>query len=133
MGGAQHLGAAGSVQREHLDRERAEGLDGLGDRVGDVVELQVEEDIEAHVGDFAHIVRTVGGEHLKADFHPAQLAAQLVEDRGGGFAGRDIKGEDQIAGHRGGPPLMDTIEHESKREMWEDFSSEAEAEACIAG
>ena len=97
--GAHHLAATRGVQREHLDGERAEGLDGLGDGVGDVVQLQVEEDVEAQVGDLAHVVRPVGGEHLEAELHPAEIAAQLAENGRGFFTRWNVEGQDQITGH----------------------------------
>ena len=79
--------------------QRAKGLDGLGDGVGDVVQLEVEEDVEAHAGDLAHVIGAVGGEHLQADFHPAELAAQLAEYGRGFFARGNIEGQNQITGH----------------------------------
>ena len=98
-GGGHHFASAAGVEREHADGQRGEGFDGFGDGVWDVVELEVEEDVEALVGDGLHVVGAVGGEHLEADFDPAKGAAQLAENRGGLFAGGDVEGEDQIAGH----------------------------------
>ena len=65
------------------------------------MKLEIEKDIEAFVRDGPHVVRTVGGEHLEADLYPAERTAELAEQWCGGFAGRDVEGEDKIAGHRG--------------------------------
>lgn len=107
--GGQHLASAGGVQREHADRERGEGLDGFGDGVRDVVELQIEENVEALVGDSAHVVGTVGGEHLEADLHPADGAAELAKEGRSGFARGNVEGENQIAGHQKVKLQMDTL------------------------
>ena len=108
-GGGHHLASAGGVQREHADRERSERLDSFGDGVGDVVELEIEENVEALVGDGAHVVGTVGSEHLEADLHPAHRAAELAKEGRGGFARGDIEGENQVAGHEKMTPLRNTL------------------------
>jgi len=99
-GPLHHLAAAGGMQREHLDRERRDGFYGLGDGVGDVVELEVEEDIETEVGDFAHAVGTAGGEHFEADLDPADGALELAEGGGDGARGLGVEDENEIGGHR---------------------------------
>jgi len=98
-GPLHHLASAAGVQGEHADGELGAGLDGFGDGVGDVVELEVEEDVEAEVGDFADGVGSAGGEHLEADFDPSDGALELAE------CGRDVAGrlgvedEDEVASH----------------------------------
>ena len=99
-GPLHHLAAAGGMQGEHLDRERRDGFDGLGDGVGDVVELEVEENIEAEIGDFADAVGAAGGEHLEADFDPANRALKLTEGGGDGARGLGVEDENKVGGHR---------------------------------
>lgn len=99
-GPLHHLAAAGGMQGEHLDRQGRDGFDGLGDGVGDVVELEVEEDIETEVGDFAHAIGTAGGEHFEADLDPADGALELAEGGGDGARGLGVEDENKVGGHR---------------------------------
>ena len=109
-GPLHHLAAAARVQREHADGELGAGLDGLGDSVGDIVELEIEKDAEAHSGDLAHAIGAARGEHLQAHLHPPHGALELAE-HGGDFArGLGVEDEDEIAGHRF-EPLMNTDLH----------------------
>ena len=74
-------------------------FDGLGDRVRDVVELQVEKDLKAEVRDLADAVGPAGGEHLEADLHPGDGPGEALEG-GSDFAGRrGVEDEDEFAGH----------------------------------
>ena len=99
-GPLHHLAAAGGVQGEHLDREGRDGFDGLGDGVGNVVELEVEEDIKAEVGDFTNAVGTTGGKHFEAHLDPANGALELA--KGGSDSARrlGVENKDEIGGHR---------------------------------
>lgn len=99
-GPLHHLAAAAGVKREHLNRKWGDGFDGLGDGVGDVVELEVEENIEAEIGDFADAVGAAGGEHLEADFDPANRALELAQGRGDGAWRLSVEDEDEFGGHR---------------------------------
>ena len=94
VGPLHHLASAAGVQREHADREPGAGLDRLGDGVGDVVQLQVEEDLEAQAGDFANAVGAARGEHLEADLHPANGSLQLPERRSHVARGLGVEDED---------------------------------------
>ena len=38
----------------------------------------------------------MGGEELQADFDPRNRAADLAQDRGGGFAVGQVEGEDEL-------------------------------------
>ena len=76
----------------------------------DVVQLEVQENIEAHAGDLANVVGAVGGEQLEADLDPTERAAQLAQDGRGRFAGGDVEGQDQVTRHLE-KPLMDTNGH----------------------
>ena len=99
-GPLHHLAAAGGVQGEHLDREGRDGFDGLGDGVGDVVELEVEEDVKAEVGDFANAVGAAGGEHFEAHLNPANGALELAKGGSDGARRLGVEDEDEIGGHR---------------------------------
>src|SRR5688572_29003010 len=56
-------------------------LDRLADRIGDVVELEVEEDRQAELGHLAHTVAAVGGEEFETELEPADMVADLCRDR----------------------------------------------------
>lgn len=99
-GPLHHLAPAGGVQGEHLDGKRSDGFDGLGDGVGDVVELEVEEHIEAEIGDFAHAIGAAGSEHFEADFDPADGALELAQGGRDGAGRLGVKDENEVAGHR---------------------------------
>lgn len=99
-GPLHHLAATAGVEREHLDRKWGDRFDGLGDGVGDVVELEVEKDVKAEVGDFADAVGAAGGEHLEADFNPADGALKLAQGGGDGAWGLGVEYEDEFGGHR---------------------------------
>lgn len=101
-GGGHHLGSAGGVERKHFDGKRGEGLDGLGDSVGDIVEFEVEEDVVAVIGDLTEVVGAIGGEQLQADLDPAEGARELAQERGGGGAVGEVEGENEFAGHVAG-------------------------------
>ena len=64
------------------------------------MELQVEENIETEVGDFAHAVGTAGGEHFKANLDPADSALELAEGGGDGARGLGVEDENKVGGHR---------------------------------
>ncbi len=90
-GAPEHRGPAGGVHREHASPERRGARDRALDRLGDVVELQVEKHLAA--GLFAHRDggRTRLDEELEADLqhpdgvshgergHPSALHAREVE------------------------------------------------------
>ena len=81
LGGGHHRAAAGGVDGHHRGRERGERLDRLGDGVGDVVELQIEEDRQAERRDLAHAVGPVGGEEFEAQLDPADVARERLRQR----------------------------------------------------
>ena len=94
-----HFAPAGSVESEHPDRQAGDGLDGLRDGVGDVVQLEVEKNLEAQTGNFLHAVGPAGGEHFQAHLNPLHRALQGTE-RGDDIAGRlGVEDEDEVAGH----------------------------------
>ena len=99
-GPLHHLAASAGMQREHFDWKWGDRFDGLGDGVGDVVELEVEKYVEAELGNFADAVGAAGGEHLETNFNPADGALELAQ--GGGDAARrlGVEDEDEFGGHR---------------------------------
>lgn len=97
FGPAYHLRAACCVEGEHFDGEGGDALDGLGHGVGDVVELEIEEDAVSAVGDLTDEVGAVGGEELEADLDPLDGAVKAVEEGEGFLAGGQVEGEDELA------------------------------------
>src|SRR5206468_9227479 len=63
---------------EHLHPESARGLNGSRDRVGDVVELQIEPDLCAGGRNRAHDSRAFGCVKLEPDFEKRDLAPELL-------------------------------------------------------
>ena len=70
-GGGEHRPAPERVNVDQRGAGARRGRDGASDRVGDVVELQVEEDSRAGRHDFANEGRASGDERLEADLQPA--------------------------------------------------------------
>lgn len=98
-GPLHHFASAAGVEREHANRQLRGGLHRLRDGVGNIVELEVEKDIEAQVGDFAHGVGTTGGVHFEADLDPTNGALELAESRND-VAGRlSVENKNQITRH----------------------------------
>src|SRR3546814_5690854 len=58
----------------------------LGDGVGDVVQLQVQEDRQVQLGHFPHPGAAIGGEELQPQLDPAHMVAN-----GGGHRLRMVK------------------------------------------
>lgn len=100
-GPLHHLASATGVQREHANGKLGAGLDGLGDGVGNIVELEVEKDIETQIGDLTDGVRAASGEHLQSDFDPADGALELAESRRDVPGRLGVENEDQVARHFG--------------------------------
>ncbi len=102
-GGFQHGGAPGSVEGEQAGPGGRRGADGSGDGVGNVVQLEIEEDGKAAVGEGGDDGRAFGNEQLEADLEPAAGGAETVgegESRGGvGYVERD---DEAVLGWSGG-------------------------------
>ena len=76
LGGRHHRPAAGGVDGQDRRLERRERLDRLGDGVGDVVELEVEEDRQAELGDARARRRgPLAREEFEAELHAAGMLA----------------------------------------------------------
>src|SRR5205085_3701439 len=93
---AQHLAAARGVYVENRDAE-AHGLAARGgDRVRDVVKLQVEEDARARCDEFADEVGACGCEQLRADLEHASRVAQRFERAPRINRSRNVERDDQL-------------------------------------
>ena len=81
--GLEHVGPALGVIRGVGDAEGAEYAAGLVDRGGDVVHLQVEEDVVAEAHECADGVGAGGGEQLESDLgRPEPRRQRLAEPNG---------------------------------------------------
>ena len=69
-----------------------------GDRVGDVVELEIEEDRQAEMRDFVHPVRAVRAEEFEAELQSADMALHLLGKGECSIEAGEIEGEvDRVA------------------------------------
>ena len=85
----------------HVHVEAREYGHRLAHRVGNVVELQVEEDAVSPALDLAHDLGTLGIEELHADLQEgfALLVPEQVEEAEGVFCGLEVAGYDYVAFH----------------------------------
>jgi len=79
-GGAEHRFASAGVKGEQASAYIGDRADGSGDGVGDVVELQVEEDLESAVTQGLDQRVASGAVKLEADLHPATTAFEPVDE-----------------------------------------------------
>ena len=63
------------------DAERQHGANAAGDRVRDVVQLQIGEDRQADFGDGAHALRSVGVEEFEPDLQAADIGLDGARPR----------------------------------------------------
>ncbi len=69
-----------------------------GDGIGDVVQLEVEEDRQPDMGEFVHTVMAVGAEEFEPELQAADVRLDLLRQRLGRFQLRDVEREiDRIA------------------------------------
>ncbi len=94
-GGSQHLATARGVHGEHADAQLGGLADGCGDGGGDVVILEVEEDLPAGADEIADYLRAFGGIELHPDFVAEGGIAHGRHDLVGGGRGRYIQSNDQ--------------------------------------
>ena len=83
MGGGEHGGATGRVEGDHADAERGGRTHRSGYGVGNVVELEVEEDGVAALEERFEDGGTGGDEELQTYLEPAALAFKLVDQSDG--------------------------------------------------
>lgn len=94
--GAQHFFAAGAVDGQHEDMVRRGCGHGVGDGMGDVVELQVEEDLPAFTVEKPDDVRADPSEELAANFVDFDVVAQLADDGRGFGKGVHVERHDKL-------------------------------------
>ena len=87
LGIFEHRPPAGGVDGQDRRLERRQRLHRLGDRIGDVVELQIEEDRQAELAELGDPRRAVGGEEFQPELEPAGDASD---------GSRDVAGPGQI-------------------------------------
>ena len=83
--------ASRRVHVHHPHAEPCGGGDGAGDGVGNVVELQIEEDAIPASDEALDDGRPVAGEQTAADLEAADGAAKPVGERVRGLGGVDVK------------------------------------------
>jgi len=98
--GFEHGGATGGVDGEELGAEGGDGADGARNGVGDVVELEVEEDGVAAMAEFPDEGGAFGDEELKADLEPVAEVVELTGEGEGGRGTGVIEGDDEAGIHR---------------------------------
>jgi 2-polyprenyl-6-methoxyphenol hydroxylase-like FAD-dependent oxidoreductase len=107
--GAERMNALLAYRREAPAREEYTDMDRLhrgGDRVGDVVELQIEEDRQAEMRDLVHPVAAMRAEELEPEFHPADMRLDLAHQRLGRLELRNIEREIDRIAHSPAPPSV---------------------------
>ena len=106
-----HLAPAAGVQCKHSDRKPGAGFDGFRDRVGNIVQLEIEKDPETQSGYFPHAIGPARGEHFESDLDPTNRSLELTE-RGCDVARRlSVEDENQFTRHVEGS-LLETIGRE---------------------
>ena len=63
-----------------------------GDRVGNVVQLQVEKDRQAQLGQFMHAVVAVGAEEFQPQLQPADMVLHLAGNGLGSLQTGQVEG-----------------------------------------
>ena len=100
-GGAHHVGAARGVDGEHVGAQAGEHARRVAHRVGDVVELEVEEHLEPTVLEITDYLATRLVEQLHADLGPHELAGHEVGKLHGALLAT-VKRRDDEVGRRAG-------------------------------
>ena len=93
--GGEHGRTSGGVKGEHLGAEGSGGADGRGDGVGNVVQLEIEEDGETALLQGLENSGTGGDEELEAHFDPAARALETADEGFGGRCGGGVEGHDE--------------------------------------
>ena len=89
LGVLQHRPPAAGMNREDRGLDGAERLHRLGDRVRNIVQLQVQKDRQAKLCHVAHALLAVGAEEFEAQLQAADVRARPRGDRfGAGDVGR---------------------------------------------
>ena len=99
--GAHHGARTCGVEVDHIHIEGGEHGHRFFHGVGDVVQLEIEEDLVAARLDLAHDGRAFGVEELHADLHEGLFAGEAVEKREGLFLAVKIQRDDNVLTHGG--------------------------------
>ena len=102
LGVLEHRPAAGGVDGQDRRLQRRQRLDRLGDGVGDVVQLQVEEDRQAELAELGDARGAVGGEEFEAELEPAGDAAHGPRDGAARGPGRACRSRRRSGSYRRG-------------------------------
>ena len=89
------------VEVDHIHIEGGEHGHGLFHGDGDVVQLEIEEDLVAAGFDLAHDRGALGVEELHADLHEGLFAGEAVEKRESLFPAVKIQRNDNVLTHGG--------------------------------
>lgn len=96
-GGGEHGRATKRMESDHARAMCCGGAHCPGHRVGDIVQLEIEEDGMAAVDELFDYGWASGGEELQADFEPVAMVLEAVDEiKGSRRIGR-IQGHDQPA------------------------------------
>ena len=99
--GAHHGARTCGVEVDHIHIEGGEHGHRFFHGVGNVVQLEIEEDLVAARLDLAHDGRAFGVEELHADLHKGLFAGEAVEKREGLFLAVKIQRDDNVLTHGG--------------------------------
>ena len=87
------------MEVHHIHVQRGQDGHGLFDGVGDVVQLEIEEDLVASGLDLADDGRALGVEQLHADLHERLFAGETVEKRERFLLAVKVQGDDDVFTH----------------------------------
>jgi hypothetical protein len=97
--GFEHGRAAGGVDGEEFGAGGSDGAHGAGDSVGNVVELEVEEDGVAAMAELMDDGGAFGDEELEADLEPLAEALEAAGESESGRSTGVIEGDDEAGVH----------------------------------
>ncbi len=97
--GAHHVGGAEGVQVGHVHVQPAQHGHALPDRVGNVAQLEIEENLVAARLDIAHDLRPLGVKQLHADLEIRLFAGELIQKVKNLLAACKVAGDDNVLAH----------------------------------
>ena len=104
--GLHHGSGSGSVEVGDVHIQVPQDGHGLLNGVGDVVELQIQEDLVAPGLDLPDDAGAFGVVQLHADLDKGLPAGELVQKCEGGFCRREITSYDNVFTHYFAPPII---------------------------
>jgi hypothetical protein len=106
LGVFHHGAATGGMDRHDAGLQHMDRLHRARHRVGNIVQLQVEENRQADLGQLMHAVMAMGAEELQPQLDPADMGLHLARQGFGGIEAGQVKGEiERVAVHDGDPML----------------------------